>query len=111
MLRITTCKLPYVWLTLRARARMLRFNFDRIDQEASSINNQDTGCSEESHTIRSVFFIDNTDEKIIKAILSYPTSVGRSIPEIIRVVDALRTVKQHGVLTPCNWKAVSHQLC
>jgi len=95
---------------LKLKARTLKFIFGRIDQEISNINTEDTGCSKDSHTIRSVFFIDNTEEKTIKAILSYPISVGRSIPEIIRIVDALRTVDHHGVITPCNWKPVSHWL-
>jgi alkyl hydroperoxide reductase subunit AhpC len=79
--------------------------FYRLDKEAPSINPKDKDCKQYYHTIRSVFFIDDT--KHIKAILLYPSSVGRSIPEILRLSDALRTTSHHSVLTPCNWEPVS----
>jgi peroxiredoxin (alkyl hydroperoxide reductase subunit C) len=53
-------------------------------------------------TIRTVFFID--DKGIMRAMLYYPKSNGRYIPEIIRLVKALQTSDQHGVATPANWQ-------
>jgi peroxiredoxin (alkyl hydroperoxide reductase subunit C) len=53
-------------------------------------------------TIRTVFFID--DKGILRAMLYYPMSNGRYIPEIIRLVKALQTTDKHGVATPANWQ-------
>ena len=53
-------------------------------------------------TVRAVFFID--DKGILRAMIYYPLSNGRSIPEILRVVKALQTTDQEGVATPANWQ-------
>jgi peroxiredoxin (alkyl hydroperoxide reductase subunit C) len=53
-------------------------------------------------TIRTVFFID--DKGILRAMLYYPMSNGRYIPEIIRLVKALQTTDKHGDATPANWQ-------
>jgi peroxiredoxin (alkyl hydroperoxide reductase subunit C) len=53
-------------------------------------------------TIRTVFFID--DKGILRAMIYYPLSNGRYIPEIIRLVKALQTTDKHGVATPANWQ-------
>jgi peroxiredoxin (alkyl hydroperoxide reductase subunit C) len=55
----------------------------------------------EQETVRNVYFID-PDQKI-RAILSYPLTNGRSIPEIIRLLDALQTTDKCNVVTPANW--------
>jgi peroxiredoxin (alkyl hydroperoxide reductase subunit C) len=53
-------------------------------------------------TIRAVFFID--PEGILRAMLYYPLSNGRYIPEIIRLVRSLQTTDQFNVATPANWQ-------
>jgi peroxiredoxin (alkyl hydroperoxide reductase subunit C) len=53
-------------------------------------------------TIRTVFFID--DKGIMRAMIYYPSSNGRYIPEIIRLVKALQTSDKYGVATPANWQ-------
>ncbi|HUU74464.1 MAG TPA: peroxiredoxin [Methanoregulaceae archaeon] len=53
-------------------------------------------------TIRTVFFID--DKGILRAMIYYPLTNGRYIPEIIRLVKALQTTDKHGVATPANWQ-------
>ncbi|QSZ67584.1 peroxiredoxin [Methanofollis aquaemaris] len=53
-------------------------------------------------TVRTVFFID-PDGKM-RAMIYYPLSNGRSIPEIVRLVKALQVTDQHGVATPANWQ-------
>ncbi len=53
-------------------------------------------------TVRSVFIID--PEQKIRAILAYPLTNGRSIPEIYRLVVALQTTDAEHVITPANWK-------
>lgn len=53
-------------------------------------------------TVRSVFIID--PEQKIRAILTYPMTNGRNIPEIYRLVTALQTTDAEKVITPANWK-------
>jgi peroxiredoxin (alkyl hydroperoxide reductase subunit C) len=53
-------------------------------------------------TIRTVFFID--DKGILRAMIYYPLTNGRYIPEIIRLVKALQTTDMYGVATPANWQ-------
>jgi len=52
--------------------------------------------------VRAVFFID--DKGILRAMIYYPLSNGRYIPEIIRLVKALQTTDAAGVATPANWQ-------
>lgn len=52
-------------------------------------------------TVRNVFIID--DKGIIRSILVYPMNVGRYIPEILRLVDALQTADCSNSSTPANW--------
>ncbi|MDN7024753.1 peroxiredoxin [Methanoculleus sp. FWC-SCC1] len=53
-------------------------------------------------TIRTVFIID--DRGIMRAMLYYPMSNGRYMPEIIRLIKALQVSDKHGVATPANWQ-------
>jgi peroxiredoxin (alkyl hydroperoxide reductase subunit C) len=53
-------------------------------------------------TIRTVFFID--PEGKMRAMLYYPLSNGRYIPEIIRLIKALQATDAHGIATPANWQ-------
>lgn len=53
-------------------------------------------------TVRNVFIID--PEGIIRAMLIYPYTNGRYIPEILRLLDALQISAKEGVVTPANWK-------
>lgn len=52
--------------------------------------------------VRAVFFID--PKQTIRALLYYPLSLGRSIPEILRVFEALQTNDANAVATPANWQ-------
>ena len=52
-------------------------------------------------TVRNVFVIDN--KGIIRVILVYPMNIGRSIPEILRIVEALQTSDKNDSLIPANW--------
>lgn len=54
-----------------------------------------------TETVRNVFIID--DKGIIRAILVYPLNVGRFIPEILRLVEALQTADCSKGSTPANW--------
>lgn len=54
-----------------------------------------------TETVRTVFIIDG--EQVIRAVLAYPLTNGRNIPEILRLVDALQTTDKDKVVTPANW--------
>ena len=52
-------------------------------------------------TVRSVFIIG--PDKKVKLTLTYPASTGRSVPEILRVLDSLQLTSDYKVATPVNW--------
>ncbi|HQK52446.1 MAG TPA: peroxiredoxin [Myxococcota bacterium] len=52
--------------------------------------------------VRATFIID--DKGILRAMVYYPMSNGRSIPEFLRLVKALQTTDAHGVATPEGWQ-------
>jgi peroxiredoxin (alkyl hydroperoxide reductase subunit C) len=53
-------------------------------------------------TVRAVFLID--PKGILRAMLYYPLTTGRPMPELLRLVDALQTTDAHGVSTPACWR-------
>jgi peroxiredoxin (alkyl hydroperoxide reductase subunit C) len=53
-------------------------------------------------TVRCVFVID--DEGVLRAMIYYPLTNGRSVDEILRIVQALQLNKTKGVATPEGWK-------
>lgn len=54
-----------------------------------------------TETVRNVFIID--DKGVIRVILTYPLNVGRCIPEILRIIEALQTADCNNASTPANW--------
>lgn len=52
--------------------------------------------------VRATFFIDPTG--ILRAMVYYPMSNGRSVDEFVRVLKALQTSDTHKVATPENWQ-------
>ena len=58
------------------------------------------GASDTS-AVRAVFVIDT--ESKLRAMLYYPMSNGRSVAEILRLVQALQTSDRHKVATPEGW--------
>lgn len=56
----------------------------------------------DSATVRTTFFIDPAGT--IRAMTCYPANMGRSIPEMLRMLDALQAIDAHGALTPANWR-------
>lgn len=50
---------------------------------------------------RNVLIID--PNQIVRAVLIYPITNGRNIPEILRLLTALQTSDEYDVLTPANW--------
>ena len=53
-------------------------------------------------TVRAVFLID--PKRNVRALVYYPMSVGRSIDEIMRLLEALQTTDSAACATPVNWK-------
>lgn len=53
-------------------------------------------------TVRCVFIID--DEGLMRAMVYYPLTNGRSVDEIMRIVQALQLNKKQGVATPEGWR-------
>ncbi len=53
-------------------------------------------------TSRCVFIID--PEQVLRAMIYYPMTTGRSSDEILRVLSALQTADEHGVATPADWQ-------
>lgn len=54
-----------------------------------------------TETVRNVYIID--DKGIVRTILIYPMNVGRFIPEIIRIVQALQRADYTKASTGANW--------
>lgn len=52
-------------------------------------------------TVRNVFIIDN--KGIVRVILIYPLNIGRFIPEILRIIQALQMSDCSNSSTPANW--------
>ena len=59
------------------------------------------GASDTS-AVRATFVID--PEGILRAMVYYPMTNGRSIPEFVRLVKALQTSDAHKVATPEGWQ-------
>jgi peroxiredoxin (alkyl hydroperoxide reductase subunit C) len=55
-----------------------------------------------TQAVRAVFIIDPT--AVVRAILYYPLSNGRSIDEIKRLVIALQYSDEYKIATPANWQ-------
>ncbi len=60
------------------------------------------GASDTS-AVRATFMID--PEGILRAMVYYPMTNGRSIDEFLRLLEALQTSDAKGVATPENWKS------
>ena len=55
----------------------------------------------DSATVRTTFFIDPAG--VIRAMTCYPASLGRSVPEVLRILDGLQAIDAKGALAPANW--------
>ncbi len=56
----------------------------------------------DTQAVRATFVID--PEGILRAMVYYPMTNGRSVDEFLRLVKALQTSTEHGVATPENWQ-------
>ena len=55
-----------------------------------------------SATVRTTFFIDPAGT--IRAMNCYPANLGRSVPEMLRILDGLQAVDAAQALAPANWQ-------
>ncbi len=69
----------------------------------------------DSATVRTTFFID--PKGVIRAMTCYPANLGRSVPEMLRILDGLQAIDARGAMAPANWmpgepllKAPTHDL-
>lgn len=56
----------------------------------------------DSAAVRTTFFID--PRGVIRAMTCYPANLGRSIPEMLRILDGLQAIDAQGALAPANWQ-------
>lgn len=56
----------------------------------------------DSGTVRTTFFID--PDGVVRAMTCYPANVGRSTPEMLRMLDALQATNDEPALAPANWQ-------
>jgi peroxiredoxin 2/4 len=56
----------------------------------------------DSATVRTTYFID--PKGVIRAMTCYPANLGRSVPEMLRVLDGLQAIDANGALAPANWQ-------
>ena len=94
-----------------AWVRNIKENFDvdiqfpiiaDLDMKVAGLYGMVHEASSTTAAVRCVFFID--PKRILRAMIYYPLNVGRNFDEIVRVVDALQLVDEHGVAAPANWK-------
>ncbi|HBC19557.1 MAG TPA: peroxiredoxin, partial [Alcanivorax sp.] len=56
----------------------------------------------DTSAVRATFIIDPNG--VLRAMVYYPMSNGRSIPEFLRLLEALQTSDENGVATPEGWQ-------
>jgi peroxiredoxin (alkyl hydroperoxide reductase subunit C) len=59
-------------------------------------------AARDASTVRATFVID--PEGIIRAMIWYPMSTGRSVAEVLRLVQALQTADKQAASTPEGWQ-------
>jgi peroxiredoxin (alkyl hydroperoxide reductase subunit C) len=59
-------------------------------------------ASSTTQAVRAVFVMD--PEAVVRAILFYPSSTGRNMDEIRRMLVAMQLADRHKVATPANWQ-------
>lgn len=62
-----------------------------------------SAADNDSSTMRTTFFIDPTGT--IRAMNCYPANLGRSVSEILRILDGLRAIDAKGGVAPADWQA------
>ncbi len=93
------------WLKSIEEAFGIKVPFPMIDDQSRAVADvygMVHPDSSSNHTMRSTFIID--DNGLMRLILHYPMWVGRSISEILRVLQALQVADRDRVALPEGWK-------
>lgn len=93
------------WLRAIRDAFGVTINFPVIEDPSMAIGRaygMIDADTQNSAAIRSTFFIDPAG--VIRAITCYPHNVGRSVPEMLRMLAALQRASDDQVLTPEGWQ-------
>jgi peroxiredoxin (alkyl hydroperoxide reductase subunit C) len=75
---------------------------DDISMQVASAYGMIMPGASDTSTVRATFVID--PEGTLRAMLYYPMPTGRSIDEIVRLVQALQFADANGLATPENWQ-------
>jgi len=73
-----------------------------LDQKVAKAYGMVHEAVSDTATVRAVFAID--PKGVIRAILYYPMTLGRSVDELIRIFEALQTADANACATPANWR-------
>ena len=73
-----------------------------LDKKVATLYGMIHPGESKTETARCVFVID--PKAILRAMIYYPLTTGRSMQEILRLIDALQTTDKNKVATPANWK-------
>lgn len=93
------------WLADIADVTGATINFPLIgdpDRRISTLYDMVHPAVSETFTVRSLFVVGPDNR--VKLMLTYPHSTGRSLDEIVRVLDALQLTADYAVATPADWK-------
>lgn len=74
-----------------------------LDRQVSGAYGMVMPAESTTETSRCVFVID--PHGVLRAMIYYPLTTGRSTGEILRLLDALQATDAHQVATPANWQA------
>ncbi len=73
-----------------------------LDQKVARAYGMVHEAVNDTAAVRAVFFID--PKNIIRAVLYYPMTLGRSTAELLRIAEALQTADANACSTPANWQ-------
>jgi peroxiredoxin (alkyl hydroperoxide reductase subunit C) len=101
----------YAWLEAIERHFDVQVRFPVIEDPSMTVGRgygMLAADARDSAAIRATYVID--PDGVIRAIVTYPMSVGRSVDEILRLVCALQRVAGGDALTPEGWQPGSDVL-
>jgi peroxiredoxin 2/4 len=73
-----------------------------LDQKVARAYGMVHEAVSDTAAVRAVFFID--PKNIIRTVIYYPMSLGRSVDELLRIAEALQTADANACSTPANWQ-------
>lgn len=73
-----------------------------VDMKVASLYGMVHPGDSVTSTVRAVFVVD--PRHVVRALVYYPLDVGRSVDEILRLLDGLQTVDANACALPVNWK-------